>query len=65
MAREGESLEKVFVAFDANKDGALSWEEIWTSMEPLYKDIETKNFKWSLKPTMNTEEFEEMVKEMF
>lgn len=55
----------VFQGFDSNKDGVLSWEEVWTSMEPLHKQMSKKAFKWQCTCDIETGHFEQMIKEMF
>lgn len=55
----------MFQRFDTNKDGQLSWEEIWASMKPLHKKIEQKVFKWQATPDMSVSALKNMIKEMF
>ncbi len=58
-------MDSVFQNFDTNKDGVLSWDEVWTSMKPLLLKVEKKIFAWKATPDMSTDDFKLMVREMF
>jgi Ca2+-binding EF-hand superfamily protein len=39
-------MEGMFERFDINKDGVLSWEEIFVSVQPILAMIRMKEFSW-------------------
>lgn len=55
----------MFLDFDKNHDGQLSWEEIWTSIHPLEQKIKAKSFKWHMEPGILPSEFKTQVRQMF
>jgi Ca2+-binding EF-hand superfamily protein len=58
-------IKLLFSRFDKNKDKALTWDEIWYSVEPIQAQLAAKHFKWVLTPDMTVEAFEEVIHEMF
>jgi len=35
-------IERLFDDFDANKDGLLTWDEVWAPLENIQKKLESK-----------------------
>ena len=57
IAQSNQTVGEMFTRFDANKDGKLDWDEIWTSIQPLQAKIKAKAFKWTMEPTIEAVEF--------
>ena len=55
----------MFVNFDKNRDGKLSWEEVWESMQELLAKIKSRTFSWNCTASMSKPDFKNMIKEIF
>lgn len=59
------TIAQQFHGFDTNKDGVLDWDEIWAMMHHLETAMKEKEYSWIMTPTMTTDEFQAMVRQMF
>lgn len=65
LAEDTKTYHDLFQNFDKNRDGILSYDEIWTGMNGLYKHALDRHFTWEANPRMSVGEYQAMVKEMF
>jgi len=62
---DGDTLGNQFKNFDTNKDGVLDWSEVWNMMHPLEHAMKEKDYAWEMTPTMTSDEFHLMVRQIF
>ena len=65
LADHATTFDELFQRFDANRNGSLSWEEVWDSCEPILAKIKQKEYAWAAHKGMDKDDFKEMIRQMY